>query len=145
MDVLSVFFVSNMKFLAQCVFAVSLLCAVSAVTVTMYTDSACATPVASTSSDPNPEVVNINKCLIVTGQSYYIKFSACATGGKAAGALYSDSGCSAKQAGSEFEFDEGKCTREGPGGSTKVTCDPASSLSLAFLAVFASVLAMFVF
>jgi hypothetical protein len=135
---------SNMKFLAQCVVVASLLCAVSAVTYTMYTDAACATPVTATSSNPNPEVVSINKCVTVIGSGFYQKIHACATGGKAAGALYTDSGCSAKQAESDFEVDEGKCTPRGS-GSQKLTCDPASSLSVAFLAVFASVLAMFVF
>jgi hypothetical protein len=66
--------------------------------------------------------------------------------GENAGALYSDSGCSAKlPVDPDINVDVGKCIQIDVGEYQKLTCDPASSLSVAFLAVFASVLAMFVF
>jgi hypothetical protein len=131
-----------MKFLVQCVVAASLFCAVAAVTYTKYTDLLCATPVPGSS---NPETVGINKCVSISGQSFYQKIHACATGGKVAGAQYTDSACSAKKPNTDFDYDVGKCMLIEGGGSQKITCDPASSLSVAFLAVFASVLAMCVF
>jgi len=133
-----------MKFLVQCVFATSLFCAVAAVSYTSYTDASCATAVAATTAAPNPEVVGLNSCVKVAGGDYQ-KIHACADTGKVAGALYSDSSCSTKRADSDFEFDVGKCRQVVGGGSQKLTCAPASSLSVAFLAVFASMLAVCMF
>jgi hypothetical protein len=136
-----------MKFLVQCVFATSLFCAVAAVSYTTYTDASCATAVAATSAAPNPIVVGLNSCVKIAGTNpiEYQKIHACADPGKVAGALYSDSSCSTKQADSDFDYDVGKCIAIRGGTSQKLTCAPASSLSVAFLAVFASMLAVCMF
>ena len=134
-----------MKFLVQGVFATSLFCAVAAVSYTTYTDVSCATAVAATSAAPNPTVVGLNSCVKIAGTNNYQKINACADPGKVAGATYSDSSCSTKKADTDFSYDVGKCIATEGGGSQKLTCAPASSLSVAFLAVFASMLAVCVF
>jgi hypothetical protein len=135
-----------MKFLVQCVFATSLFCAVAAVSYTSYTDASCATAVAATTAAPNPEVVGLNSCVKIAGAANnFQKIHACADPGKVAGARYSDSSCSTKKADTDFDLDVGKCIPSEGGGSQKLTCAPASSLSVAFLAVFASMLAVCMF
>ena len=132
-----------MKFPVVCAVVASLLCAVTAVTYTTYTDNTCSTPVTSSGVD-NPQVVSLNKCY-KTNSGDYQKFHSCAVGGKAAMALYTDDGCTSKKAGSDNEFEIGKCLELVDGKGRKFTCDPASSLSVAFLAVFAAILTVCVF
>ncbi len=132
-----------MKFAAFSVIAISILSVAAAVTVTFYSDAACATAVPTSTADPNPFVTALNACtkymtIPVVG-SIYIKATACATGGKIVSQSYTDDKCTVKS-GAEQTTDEGKCN-PGNGASSKTTCDPASSVTLASIAVAAAVLA----
>jgi hypothetical protein len=128
---------SIMKFLVLCLVATSLLCAVSAVTYTFYSDSNCASPSGS------PSVVAVDQCFKPSGSSFYQKISSCGT--KASIALYTDSSCSNKVEDSDQEIEVGKCHLRTNLQFLKLTCDPASSLSVAFLAVVAAVLSLCLF
>jgi hypothetical protein len=77
------------------------------------------------------------------GSTYYQKISSCGT--KASSAQYTDSSCSNKVAGSDQEIEVGKCDLRSNQLYLKLTCDPASSLSVAFLAVVAAVLSLCLF
>ena len=134
-----------MKSVTLCAVAISLICAASAVTYIEYNDATCATPTASTTAAPNPTVVSLNGCVLITGSSpvEYQKISSCTPNGKVSVAYYSDSGCSNKKSGTDAELDVDKCLAITGGRSRKVTCDSASSASLAFVAIFAAMVTLF--
>ena len=134
-----------MKYLALCTVAISLIGVASAVTYTFYNDLTCSTPTATTSSSPNPVVINLNGCLKIVGRdSEYQKISSCTPNGKLSVALYTDSACSNKIKDSDEEINTNKCIPDLIKGNSKLaTCDPASSVSLAFLTVIAATVALF--
>ena len=128
-----------MKFITYVAIAATLFAVAAAVTSTTYTDTACKTAAAGTADAPNPLVLKLNECTKVGTSGGYGKASACATGGKYAGGFYSDDKCATlvqAQAG-----DEGKCVTLGT-GSMMTTCASTSSVTMAFLAVAAAVLAL---
>ena len=137
---------STMKFFAVSVIAVCLFGAAAAVTFTIYTDGACTTALTSTSTLPNPIVATLNTCTkyITTpgliSVSTYVKATACATGNMVTGAIYGDEKCTESLKISDLTGAEGKCIPLAV-GSQKITCDPASSVTLASITVVAAVLA----
>jgi hypothetical protein len=131
-----------MKFLLLSAVAASLFFAAAAVTFTTYTDAACGTPHATSDSAPNPVVAKLNECTkyMTSGSStIYAKPTSC--GAKAAGATYSDDKCATKIQDIDSETD--KCLPQTGGSSLKVTCAPASSISIALFTVLAAMLALF--
>ncbi len=123
---------SKMKFAFFCVIVLGILSVALAVTMTTYSDAACTT--VSTAANPIPVVVaNLNSCTKMSSTEY-VKPSACITGGKVAGFSFADAACTGT--GTPFIADEGKCEAK-----VKITCDPASSVTLASIAVAAAVLA----
>ena len=138
-----------MKFFAISFVAICLFGAAAAVTMTFYTDAKCATPATSTTDSPNPIVGPLNGCTKLMTQSQlgvsvtiYVKPTACATGGKATVGMYIDDKCTtrAPNVPADIPNNEGTCDTT-TSGSQKVTCDPASSVTLASVAVAAAVLA----
>jgi hypothetical protein len=127
-----------MKFVVYVAVAASLFAIAAAVTVTYYTDTACKTVKATTTDDPNPFTAVLNTCT-KQGAQGYIKMVGCVTGGKVGGGMYTDDKCTAL--GGAIVADEGKCMT-GDGGSSMVTCASTSSVTMAFLAVAAAVLAL---
>ncbi len=127
-----------MKFVVYVAVAASLFAIAAAVTITDYTDTACKTAKATTTDEPTPFVATVNTCTKY-GNLGYVKWSACTTGGKYAGMAYSDEKCAS--AGGVLGGDEGKC-RPNSGGSAIITCASTSSVTMAFLAVAAAVLAL---
>ena len=80
-----------MKFIVFSVIAISVLSVAVAVTSTSYTDAACATPVASTTDNPNPFVVALNACGKSGGGS--IKPTACVSNGAGSYSIYPSADC----------------------------------------------------
>jgi hypothetical protein len=130
-----------MKFLLLSAVAASLFFAAAAVTYTTYTDAACGTPRSTSDSAPNPVVANLNECTkyMTSPSTVYVKPASC--GAKAAGATYSDDKCANKLQDLDSETD--KCLPGTGGTSSKVTCAPASSISIAIFTVLAAMLALF--
>ncbi len=131
-----------MKFAAFSVIAISILSVAVAVTTTFYSDATCTTAAAATAQTPNPFVTALNACTKYASNgagAIYMKATACATGGKVISQAYTDDKCTITT-GSEATTDEGKCDA-GTSASRKTTCDPASSVTLASIAVAAAVLA----
>ncbi len=126
-----------MKFITYVAIAATLFAVAAAVTITEYTDAACKTAEAATTDAPNPIVLKMNECTKVG--PVFGKASACATGGKYAGAMYSDDKCANQVA--AYTGDEGKCVAAA-GGFQLTTCASTSSVTMAFLAVAAAVLAL---
>ena len=127
-----------MKFTTYVAIAATLFAVASAVTVTQYTDAACKTATATSDASPNPLVANLGTCT-KSGTGSYVKFSACAAG-KYVGASYSDDKCATQD--KTLNGDTDACKASGDGGSTMVTCASTSSVTMAFLAVAAAVLAL---
>ena len=137
-----------MKFIAFSFIAIILFGVAAAITQTKYTDNKCTTPVATSAALANPFVATLNTCtkyMSVTSpvaMTIYLKATVCVTGGKVTGGMFSDDKCATKL--EDLAGDEGKCVMEGPAGSAqtsmKITCDPASSVTLASIAVAAAVL-----
>lgn len=134
-----------MKFTLLVAMVASLLVAAAAVTYTTYSDAACATIKASSDSSPNPVVAKLNECtkymtvtVLGTTTTIYAKPVSCDT--KAKGALYTDDKCTAKQG--DLESDTDKCLSGTGGSSLKVTCAPASSISIALFTVLAAAIAL---
>ena len=128
-----------MKFVVYVALAASLFAIAAAVTLTDYTDTACKTVKATTTDQPNPFTANLNTCTKY-GDRGYLKIATCATGGKVAGLSYSDAACT-QLVGGGIAGDEGKCVVDGT-TSSMVTCASTSSVTMAFLAVAAAVLAL---
>lgn len=131
-----------MKFLLLSAVAASLFFAAAAVTFTTYNDATCGTPLATSDIAPNPVVAKLNDCtkyLTSESSTTYAKPTSC--GAKAAGALYSDDKCATKVLDIDSETD--KCITQPGGKSLKVTCAPASSISIALFTVLAAMLALF--
>jgi hypothetical protein len=129
-----------MKFTTYVAIAATLFAVASAVTLTQYTDAACKTVTATSDASPNPFVGNLATCTKY-GTSGYVKMSACAAG-KYVGAMYSntDDKCAAAAV-MALTGDTDTCKVE-TGGSSMVTCASTSSVTMAFLAVAAAVLAL---
>jgi hypothetical protein len=125
-----------MKFTTYVAIAATLVAVASAVTLTQYSDAACKTVVATTDAAPNPFVAKLTEC--TKYGPLYIKMAACASG-KYAGALYSDDKCATPSEALVGDID--KCVAGG-GGSSMITCASSSSVTMAFLAVAAAVLAL---
>ncbi len=126
-----------MKFTTYVAIAATLVAVASAVTLTQYSDAACKTVVATSDASPNPFVAKLSECTKYGSQGY-VKMAACASG-KYAGAMYSDDKCvTLKDA---LVGDSDKCVAGG-GGSAMITCASTSSVTMAFLAVAAAVLAL---
>ena len=125
-----------MKFIVFSVIAISVLSVAVAVTSTSYTDAACATPVASTTDSPNPFVVALNACGKSGGGS--IKPTACVSNGAGTYSSFTTADCTGTASPVVFQSD--KCVQFMT-GSRKITCDSASSVALASVAVAAAVLA----
>jgi hypothetical protein len=127
-----------MKFVVYVAVAASLFAIAAAVTITQYTDTACKTAVTNSASSPNPFVASLNACTKYM-DGVYVKATACG-GGKVTSGTYSDDKCATVlQAVSTSDTD--KCMTGG-GGSNMVTCASTSSVTMAFLAVAAAVLAL---
>ena len=126
-----------MKFIVFSVIAISVLSVAVAVTSTYYTDAACATPVASTTDNPNPFVVALNACGKFGTAS--IKPTACVSNGAGTYSQFTTADCTGTATPVVFQSD--KCLASGSTGSKKITCDSASSVALASVAVAAAVLA----
>ena len=131
-----------MKFVVYGAVAASLFAIAAAVTITQYTDTACKTAVTNSASTPNPFVASLNTCTKYTcdgADCVYVKATACG-GGKVTSGTYRDDKCvTVLQAVSTSDTD--KCKTE-DGGSNMVTCASTSSVTMAFLAVAAAVLAL---
>ena len=115
-------------------------CAVTAVTQTSYSDKNCATAASPVPGFQNPWVIPLNACAKPTDTGY-VKYTSCISNGKYVGAGYSDAACSIKQA--DLSGDADFCY-SGASGSSKVTCAPASSATVALAAVAAGTLLLFV-
>ena len=131
-----------MKFVVYVALAASLFAIAAAVTINQYTDTACKTLKATTTDDPNPFTATLNTCT-KQGAKSYVKMAGCITGGKIGGVGYAptDDKCALAPA-FVIVADEGKCTASQGGGSQMITCDSTSSVTMAFLAVAAAVLAL---
>lgn len=132
----------TMRFVALCAVAISLICVASAVTITQYNDASCGTPTATTAANPNPQQLISNTCTSVRGGDYFIMVSSCTSKGQITYAYYSDAACAKKDEETDIIRPTDKCIVQGRSStsSIKFTCDSASSVGLAFLAVFAAVL-----
>jgi hypothetical protein len=131
-----------MKFITYVAIAATLFAVAAAVTTTIYSDSACKNAVPTTSALPNPFVANLNACTKFTtvGQvSIYVKATACG-GGKTTGQLYSDDKCATPQGDATISNTD-KC-ESSDGVYRMTTCASTSSVTMAFLAVAAAVLAL---
>ena len=128
-----------MKFVVYVAVAASLFAIAAAVTVTYYTDTACKTVRATSTDDPNPFVATLGTCT-KQGTQGYAKMIGCVTGGKVGGGMYSDDKCASPT--DVIAVDEGKCLPMGTTASYLVTCASTSSVTMAFLAVAAAVLAL---
>jgi hypothetical protein len=128
-----------MKFIVFSAIAISVLSLAVAVTQTFYTDAACATPVVSTTDEPNPMVVALNACRKM-GATSSVKPTACVSNGAGTFSDYRSADCTGTAEPEAFVSD--KCVSAGPSGSKKITCDSASSVALASVAVAAAVLAL---
>ncbi len=132
-----------MKFTTYVAIAATLFAVASAVTITQYTDAACKTATATSTDSPNPFVANLNECAkygSFGGVTIYVKATICAAG-KVTSARYGDSACAVKIPLSDDISDTDKCTPAGS-GSSMITCSSTSSVTMAFLAVAAAVLAL---
>ena len=127
-----------MKFTTYVAIAATLFAVASAVTRTVYTDAACKTVTASSDAAPNPFVANLNTCTKYS-DTIYVKATACG-GGKVTSRAYTDAQCATGQ-GPESTTDTDKCVAGG-GASQMITCASTSSVTMAFLAVAAAVLAL---
>jgi hypothetical protein len=134
-----------MKFATYVAIAATLFAVASAVTLTQYSDAACKTAVATSADSPNPFVAKLNECTkygSLAGVSFYIKATTCAAG-KVTSARYGDSACAVKIPLSDDISDTDKCVANSVGGgSSMITCSSTSSVTMAFLAVAAAVLAL---
>jgi hypothetical protein len=126
-----------MKFVTYVAVAASLFAIAAAVQQTTYTDTACKTMTAATTAAPNPFSTNLGACTAYMGGS--VKMISCASGGAFVGASYSDAACATLDGAITGTAD--KCTPAGS-GSYLVTCSSTSSVTMAFLAVAAAVLAL---
>jgi hypothetical protein len=132
-----------MKFTTYVAIAATLFAVASAVTITQYTDAACKTAEASSTDMANPFVASLNACTkygSVLGVTIYVKATVCAAG-KVTSARYTDSACAVKIPLSDDISDTDKCNPQGV-GSSMITCSSTSSVTMAFLAVAAAVLAL---
>ena len=127
-----------MKFTTYVAIAATLFAVASAVTMTTYSDAACKTAVVGSAAMPNPFVANLNTCTKYS-DTIYVKATACG-GGKVTSRAYTDATC-ATGAGAESTSDTDKCVAGG-GASQMITCASTSSVTMAFLAVAAAVLAL---
>ncbi len=126
-----------MKFIVFSVIAISVLSLAVAVTQTYYTDAACATPAVGTTENPNPQVTALNACMKL-GATSSVKPTACGNG---AGSYSRFVTADCTGVAVPFPFVTDKCLPTGISGSSKYTCDSASSVALASVAVAAAVLA----
>ena len=126
-----------MKFVVYVAVAASLFAIAAAVTRTTYSDAACKTAVPTAATAPNPFVFPLNTCTKYA-ENVYGKATACG-GGKVTSGAYSDDKCTT---GSASTSDTDKCVASQGGGSEMVTCASTSSVTVAFLAVAAAVLAL---
>ena len=145
-----------MKASILAILALSAISVAAAVTVTAYSDAACATlaanPVAGLA---NPAIATLNTC----SKSYqytnpstnattqlYITYTACSDTA-ATSQTYTDDKCTAKS-GSVATDVPGKCTAESSLsgiGSFKVTCSSATTATITFVSVVAAALVVSLF
>ena len=140
-----------MKAAIIAILALSALSVAWGVTVTAYSDGACAT----LSANPilgiaNPSVGPINTCIksyTISGSTFYVKYSACTATASAAN-TYSDAACTVARGGITADV-PGTCIPVVPAGdlpgvgSYKVACSSAASATLAFVSVAAATLALY--
>ncbi len=126
-----------MKFVIYVAVAASLFAISAAVTITYYSDTACKTVLAGTTAVPNPFTTNLGACTAYAGA--FVKMISCASNGNYVGAAYSDAGCATLSEAIVGTAD--KCTAAGA-VSYMTTCSSTSSVTMAFLAVAAAVLAL---
>jgi hypothetical protein len=93
-----------------------------AVVLTVFSDGACATPVASSLDSPNPLVAYLNQCIKSTTTTYYYKPTSCVIGGKVEGIVYTDSACMVRVVEGVISADTDKCVPSANGRFEKVTC-----------------------
>jgi hypothetical protein len=127
-----------MKFVVYVALAASLFAIAAAVTRTSYSDAACKTAVPSSATSPNPFVSTLNACTKYI-DGVYVKATACG-GGKVTSGTYSDDKCATVS--SPASASDTDTCEPGGGGSAMVTCASTSSVTMAFLAVAAAVLAL---
>jgi hypothetical protein len=135
-----------MKIAIAAILVLSAVSAALAVTVTGYSDAACAT----LASNPvlglaNPSTANLNACAksyTIDGVTYYIKFTSCSSSAVAS-IHYSDAACT-KQTTVSVDVPDKCIVSDVPGlGSIKLSCSSSAVASLAFISVFAAALAVF--
>jgi len=129
-----------MRATTMCLLALCIVGSALGVTQTFYTDNTCKTKAPSPFLDiSNPWIARTNTCtkyLTVAGQPSYSKITACSS--TSVSYIYCSSpDCSANCFPSTTEA-VGKCLTVS-GTNYIITCDPASTVSLALLAVAAAV------
>ena len=129
-----------MKFVVYVALAASLFAIAAAVTGTDYSDSACKTAIPTAATAPNPFVYTLNTCTKYA-EGIYAKATACG-GGKVTTGAYSDANCATVLGPAAAAFDTDKCIAGTGGGFRMFTCSSTSSVTMAFLAVAAAVLAL---
>ncbi len=136
-----------MKIAIAAILVLSAVSAALAVTVTGYSDAACATLAANPVLGlANPSIANLNVCTksyIINGVTSYVKFSACSASAFAS-ITYSDAACTVQVGVGADAPDKCIVSTTTPGvGSYKVACSSSDVASLAFISVFAAALAVF--
>ena len=129
-----------MKFVVYVALAASLFAIAAAVTSTDYSDSACKTAVPTAATAPNPFVFPLNTCAKYA-ENIYGKATACG-GGKVTTGGYSDANCATALGPAAAAYDTDKCILAEGGKYRIYTCASTSSVTVAFLAVAAAVLAL---
>ena len=144
-----------MKASILAILALSAISVAAAVTVTAYSDAACATlaanPVAGLA---NPAIATLNTCsksyaitnpLTNATVQLYVTFTACSDT-EATSQTYTDDKCTAKQGSASTDV-PGKCAATSlPGiGSFKFTCSSATTATITFVSVVAAALVVSIF
>jgi hypothetical protein len=94
----------------------------TAVVLTVFSDGACATPVASIFDSPNPIVAYLDQCIKSTNTTYYYKPTSCVMGGKFERIVYTDSACTVRAVEEIISADTDKCVPSANGRFEKFTC-----------------------
>ncbi len=126
-----------MKFTTYVAIAASLFAVASAVTMTLYSDADCKTAKATSDAAPTPFVTKMGDC--TKYGTNYVKAAGC-TGTAYVAAMYSEDKCVTPVDAMTGITD--KCEAHGSGVYRIVTCASTSSVTMAFLAVAAAVLAL---
>jgi hypothetical protein len=138
-----------MKATIFAVLALSAISVAAAVTVTAYSDAACATLAANPVLGlANPSTANLNTCtksFTVGAQTFYVKYTACSATAATTN-TYTDAACTVCQGTCTPSNDvPDKCIPSGGGltgvGSYKVACSSASTSTVAFVSAVAAALA----